>query len=289
MKKLPIWLLKFIAMFTKLCPKFVLDFRNYVGVRNHINWRQPKNLQEYALTILFNKSTDLDLYARLADKIEVRKFVEDRIGQQYLTILYGTWTNAKEIDFGTLPNRFVLKTNNGCGTNFIIKDKSKIDISRVVNELNYWLKYPYGALTGQIHYSRINPKILAEEYLEQSIEKDSLPYDYKFFCYKGVPRYVLYYEGRSLNGHITPNMLFDMEWNEISEAVNRPINHKVNPPISFEEMKQCVKQLCSGFDFVRVDFYEINGRPVFGEMTFTPDIIVNIRSDFNPLMQMFKE
>lgn len=289
MKKLPIWLLKFIAMFTKLCPKFVLDFRNYVGVRNHINWRQPKNLQEYALTILFNKSTDLDLYARLADKIEVRKFVEDRIGQQYLTILYGTWTNAKEIDFGTLPNRFVLKTNNGCGTNFIIKDKSKIDINRVVNELNYWLKYPYGALTGQIHYSRINPKILAEEYLEQSIEKDSLPYDYKFFCYKGVPRYVLYYEGRSLNGHITPNMLFDMEWNEISEAVNRPINHKVNPPISFEEMKQCVKQLCSGFDFVRVDFYEINGRPVFGEMTFTPDIIVNIRSDFNPLMQIFKE
>lgn len=289
MKKLPIWLLKFIAMFTKLCPKFVLDFRNYVGVRNHINWRQPKNLQEYALTILFNKSTDLDLYARLADKIEVRKFVEDRIGQQYLTILYGTWTNAKEIDFGTLPKRFVLKTNNGCGTNFIIKDKSKIDINRVVNELNYWLKYPYGALTGQIHYSRINPKILAEEYLEQSIEKDSLPYDYKFFCYKGVPRYVLYYEGRSLNGHITPNMLFDMEWNEISEAVNRPINHKVNPPISFEEMKQCVKQLCSGFDFVRVDFYEINGRPVFGEMTFTPDIIVNIRSDFNPLMQIFKE
>lgn len=289
MKKLPIWLLKFIAMFTKLCPKFVLDFRNYVGVRNHINWRQPKNLQEYALTILFNKSTDLDLYARLADKIEVRKFVEDRIGQQYLTILYGTWTNAKEIDFGTLPNRFVLKTNNGCGTNFIIKDKSKIDINRVVNELNYWLKYPYGALTGQIHYSRINPKILAEEYLEQSIEKDSLPYDYKFFCYKGVPRYVLYYEGRSLNGHITPNMLFDMEWNEISEAVNRPINHKVNPPISFEEMKQCVKQLCSGFDFVRVDFYEINGRPVFGEMTFTPDIIANIRSDFNPLMQIFKE
>ena len=289
MKKLPIWLLKFIAMFTKLCPKFVLDFRNYVGVRNHINWRQPKNLQEYALTILFNKSTDLDLYARLADKIEVRKFVEDRIGQQYLTILYGTWTNAKEIDFGTLPNRFVLKTNNGCGTNFIIKDKSIIDINRVVNELNYWLKYPYGALTGQIHYSRINPKILAEEYLEQSIEKDSLPYDYKFFCYKGVPRYVLYYEGRSLNGHITPNMLFDMEWNEISEAVNRPINHKVNPPISFEEMKQCVKQLCSGFDFVRVDFYEINGRPVFGEMTFTPDIIANIRSDFNPLMQIFKE
>ena len=150
------------------------------------------------------------------------------------------------------------------------------------------MKFPYGDLTGQIHYSMIKPLILAENYLKQSIESDILPYDYKFFCYKGQPKYVLYYEGRSLNGHVTPNMLFDMTWNPIPQAVIRPLDREIPKPSSFAEMIECVKKLCVGFDFVRVDFYEINNRPVFGEMTFTPDILVNVKRDYKNLMDMHK-
>lgn len=282
-------LLKTIALICKKIPRFILDIRYYKWTKRHINWSSPQNIQEYSLSLLFRKDTDLNLYADLADKVNVRKFIEDRIGKQYLTKLYGVWKSAYDIDFNALPEKFVLKTNNGCGANFVIKNINTIDTNKVIKDLNFWLQFPYGELTGQVHYSMIKPLVLAEEYLEQVKGEDILPYDYKFFCYKGEPKYILYYEGRLLNSHMTPNMLFDMEWTAIPDAVCRPTNHRINKPESFEEMKSCVKRLCEGFEFVRVDFYEIGGRPIFGEMTFTPDILVNIKQDFKPLMKIYEE
>ena len=269
-----------------LFPKFVLTFRYYRWTRKLIRWNNPRNTQEYSLGLLFKKNTDITLLANLADKVKVREFVRDKIGSQYLTEMYGCWASADEIDFDLLPDSFVLKTNNGCASNIIVRGKNSIDIEKVKSKLDYWLRFPYGALTGQIHYSKIKPLILAENYLEQSKDKDILPFDYKFFCYKGKPLYILYYEGRKLNGHITPNMLYDMNWNPLNSEVNFPINHVVNKPISFEIMKACVTSLCADFEFVRVDFYEIDNHPVFGEMTFTPDILTNIREDFYPLMRL---
>lgn len=286
--KYPLAVIKPLSAIGRRFPKFILDIRYFVHNKALIHWSDPENIQEYSLCQLFRSDTDLDRMARLADKVDVRDFIKEKIGENYLTELYGVYESADQIDFNLLPDRFVLKTNNGCGNNFIVKNKKALDISYVKKQLNYWLKFPYGNLTGQIHYSKIRPLILAEQFLEQSATEDILPFDYKFMCYKGEPRYVLYYEGRSLNGHTTPNMLFDMDWKAIPHAVKRPTDRNIKKPVSFDEMKQCVAGLCADFDFVRVDFYEIKGRPIFGEMTFTPDIIYNIREDFTGLMKIHK-
>lgn len=259
--------------------------RYYAWTKHIINWKKPRNIQEYSMCQLFREDTSLDFFAQLADKVGVREYVEQRVGRQYLNQLYGTWTSAEAIDFDSLPERFVLKTNNGCGSNVIVRDKKKMNREAIIRELAYWLSYPYGDLTGQIHYSRIRPLILAEEYLEQEKGKDSLPYDYKFFCFRGQPQFVMFYEGRKLNGHITQNMLFDLNWNPLPEAVKRPITHTIPRPQSLATMKELAATLSKGIDFVRVDFYEIDGKPIFGEMTLTPDIN-STRPDFSPLMQL---
>ncbi len=284
--RLKLLFLKPLSFLASFFPKQILSLRYFRSHGEFINWKHPQNTQVYAAYLLFQKRTDINLLADLADKVRVHDFVKERIGERYLNPLYGYWDSVDKIDFEALPDRFVLKTNNGCGNNIIVKNKSRMNIRDIKNKLDYWLHFPYGDLTGQIHYSRIKPLILAEKYLEQSKGKDILPYDYKFFCYQGKPLYVLYYEDRKLNGHLTPNMLFDMNWNPIPKVVRHPTAHSVSKPISFDEMKLCVARLCAGLEFVRVDFYEIDDRPVFGEMTFTPDMLTNILEDFSPLMKL---
>lgn len=288
MKRLPLPLVKMIARVTALCPRFVFALRYYRWSKKIIDWRNPRNLQEFSMCQLFSKEISLDFFAMLADKVAVRNFVKERIGEKYLNKLYGTWDSADKIDFKQLPDRFVLKTNNGCNSNVILKSKDGADIEAIRRKLDYWLHFPYGELTGQVHYSRIKPLILAEEYLEQKKGIDSLPYDYKFFCFNGEPRFILYYEERKLNEHVTPNMLFDLNWKPIPSAVRHPVSHDVARPQSLELMTRLATELSKGLRFVRVDFYEIDGNPIFGEMTLTPDVLTNIYTDFSPLMQAYK-
>lgn len=276
---LPLFIVKPISLINRFMPKLVLNVRYYSHNKCFINWKNPRNLHEYALSLLFNTTTDIEEYARLADKVSVRDFVSQLIGEQYLTRLYGVYGSSKDINLDELPDSFVVKTNNGCGNNIIVRDKRTFNEGSRI-QLDYWLQFPYGDLTGQKHYSRIKPLIFVEELLRQTDDADVLPYDYKFFCINGEPKYVLYYEGRTENQHVTPNMLFDLNWTPLPQAVLRPTTHNIPKPKSFDEMLICVKRLCAGFKFVRVDFYEIDGRPVFGEMTFTPDILVNIHESF---------
>ena len=285
----PLFIVKPLAYIAKLMPKTILNIRYFAHHKQFINWAKPRNLHEYALSLLFHSKTDLNTYARLADKLAVRDFVTQRIGEKYLTKLYGVYQDAGEIVIEDLPNSFVLKTNHGCGNNVVVKNKSNFDYQSSRKLLNYWMHFPYGNLTGQIHYSRIKPQIFAEEYLQQTTENDTLPYDYKFFCINGEPKYILYYEGRKVNQHETPNMLFDLEWTPQVDSVLRPTLREIPKPVSLEEMISCARTLSAGFKFVRVDFYEIDGRPVFGEMTFTPDILANIKTTFTDLMIDFNE
>lgn len=282
-ENLPISVLRILSSICKYCPKLILTLRNYRWTHTLINWKEPQNLQEYIFKLIIDSCSDKTKrreLADMADKIAVRKYVTEIIGSEYLPRLLGTWDNVDDINWESLTNAFAIKTNNGCGTNIIVRDKSKLNIDEAKSKLKRWMKFPYGQLSGQPQYSDIPPKILAEELLIQDEAPEALPYDYKFFCFKGEPRFILFYEGRTVNGHITFNRVYDINWQPIDSIVRRPSDHDIPRPKSFDEMLEAVKKLCRGLEFVRVDMYDIKGKPVFGEMTFTPDVTTNFTDKF---------
>lgn len=252
-----------------------------------LNIDNPKTLDEKIAYMAFR--TDTSEWTRLADKVRVRDYVKECGYGDYLPRLYGTWERAEDIDFSKLPTAFVIKTNNGSATNILVRDKSQLNEEEVRNQLDTWMKIDYGYLTCQPHYSRIKPLILAEEYL--GIEESGLKnnrimkslFDYKFYCINGVPMYVIVYTDRVPNSHDMKRTIYDMDWNMHQEflgkyAVSGP---EIEKPDNFETMKEMASKLSSRFPFVRVDFYNLKGKPIFGEMTFTPGMqeVSNIFSE----------
>lgn len=239
--------------------------------RKELNLDHPITFNEKIQWIKLNAVTEKT--TQLADKYRVREWVEKKIGQEYLIPLLGVWDSWEEIEFDRLPNRFVLKCNHGSGMNIIVKDKTKMDMKTAEQKINFWLQVNFAFLYQdfQMQYYGIKPKIIAEQYMEMFGHEDLT--DYKFHCFDGKPTYCQVISERSKNECID---FYDMNWNHqdfIDEPIWSPIKNSkvaIEKPVSFEQMRSIAATLSEGFPFVRVDLYEINGKPYFGEMTFTP-------------------
>ena len=210
------------------------------------------------------------LKSRLADKFLVRRWVADKIGEQYLIPLLGVWDDFDDIDFDELPDQFVLKCNHGAGMNIIVRDKKSFDKRNAREKLNAWLAVDYSAQLGlELHYTRIKRKIIAEKFMTNGDLPDLT--DYKFSCFNGKINHC-----KVISGHTTDLRLdyFDMNWHRLKfeQKTNPNSDHpeRIPPPKNFELMTKLAATLSEGFAFVRVDFYEIDGKVYFGEMTFTP-------------------
>ena len=225
------------------------------------------NLNTYTEKMQWEKVYDENpLKVKIADKYEVRDWVKEKIGEKYLIPLLGVYDSFDEIDFSKLPDSFVIKTNHGSGTNYIVKDKSSFDKRRAKLMFDDWMATDYGYNTGfELHYSKIKRKIIIEKYMETA-EKELQ--DYKFLCFDGQPKFCWVDTGRY--SHHTRNV-YDMDWNlqpftqERYELYKKPIPC----PKNFNLMKEIACKLSNGFPHVRVDLYNIDGQIYFGEMTFT--------------------
>ena len=206
------------------------------------------------------------LKTKLSDKYLVRDWVEETIGSEYLIPLLGVWDDYSAIDFGQLPEKFVLKTNHSSGWNLIVTDKSKIDHKKFKRLFNKYLKRNYAFHNDlQLQYIDIEPKIIAEEFLQDS--KGELR-DYKFMCFDGKPYYCWVDVGRHSDQY---RNIYDMDWNLQSWNYNVFENYPtpLPKPENYEKMVELAKILSKGFSHVRVDLYNIDGKIYFGEMTFT--------------------
>lgn len=239
----------------------------------NINWEHPKNLIEkiYWLQLF----TDTSLWTLCADKFRMREYVKKKGLEMLLPHNYGHWQNANEIDYNKLPNGFVLKTTNGCGQVFIVKNKEDLDIKSTNKLLNQWMKIKYGFTDAQIHYSRIKPCIIAEELLIGSQNPQS-PFltDYKVWCFHGKPECVLVvYDRDKSSQHGYRLAVYDLNWINISNKVLIKGPHfggvDLPRPTTLSTMFDVAKKLSQDFAEVRIDFYEINGRLYIGEMTFS--------------------
>lgn len=235
-----------------------------------INWDQPKNLIEkiYWLQLYSNTSA----WTKCADKYLVRDYVKGKGCGQILNTLYGKWDDVHQIDWDTLPKSFVLKTNNSCGKVIIVKDKNEISTKEIEKELDAWLNSKYGYHNAQLHYTKIKPCIIAEKLLFNEENPRQSLIDYKIWCFNGVPESVLVVYNRTNKSYLLT--AYDMDWKNITEtALNKNLESvsgaEVQKPKSFEDMIHYAKILSKGFPQVRIDFYDIRGEVVFGEMTFS--------------------
>lgn len=216
---------------------------------------------------LYAKKMSGELYAMssFVDKFEVRKFVIDRIGENYLTALYDIIYDVKEIEYEKLPNQFVMKLNNGFGRNLIVKDKNATSEGELKGVIKRWLNSSPYLETRELQYKNVKHCVIFEEYLKC----DTGIKDYKLFCFNGEPEFIQVISERCDGSQ--RNNFYDLDWLplDISRDAHET-GERESKPECLSEMLRAAKKLSSDFQFVRVDFYIINNKVIFGELTFTP-------------------
>lgn len=249
-------------------------YYNFVFGRN-ADLENPRSLIEKIYWMQLN--LDTSMWTLCSDKYRVRHFIHNLGLSEYLPKLYGCWSNPYEIDFEKLPQSFVLKLNNGCGSVILVKNKSIIDQKKIIKQLLQWLKIPFGYSGFEPHYLKINPCILAEELLIQGEEQNNFsPFsivDYKVWCINGIPESI--FVGYNRTSNKLSMALFDIEWNSLSEKLLNTDCDTYYPetiiprPLCLSKMLEMAQQISSSFPECRVDFYIVDNQPVIGEMTFS--------------------
>lgn len=259
----------------KINPKLAANIVYKKVTGRNINFENPQDLIEKIAWLELN--TDTSLWTFCSDKYRVREFVKERGCEETLVKLYGAWQDPYDIDFDKLPKQFVIKANNGCGTVMIVKDKNELNIEQTKRTLKKWIRRPYGYSSSQLHYLSIVPCIIAEELLFQhealnKVSPKSIV-DYKVWCFNGEPESILVTFNRtkeSLN-----LKLYSTDWEDISHNIVYGGHYpkcnelQIPKPECLALILESAKKLSYGFPEVRVDFYVIDNKPKFGELTFS--------------------
>lgn len=213
---------------------------------------------------IFSRNQNNCIYV---DKILVRNFVEKRIGSYVLNEIFWSGKDLSEIDPLTLPEKFVIKSNNSSGKNIFVKNVKNIDWYEVLNTTRQWLKQDYSLLYSEWQYRWVKPMLLIENLLEDC--SGNVPIDYKFFCFDGRVGMVQVDVNRFVNH---TRVLFDREFNRLPATyVYEMYTDELKKPTCYDEMLKIAEDLSRGESFLRVDLYDYSGRPVFGEITLHPE------------------
>lgn len=253
-----------MGMLNLLSDKAHITLKYRLSMGHPLNWKHPETFTE---KLNWLKLNDHDpRYLGIVDKWEVMDFVKERIGEEYCVKKFGVWEHFDDIDFDTLPEQFVLKCTHDSGGVVICKDKGNFDREAARKKLESSLKRNYYWLSREWPYKQIQPRILAEEYLEDC-EKGGLP-DYKFFCFDGAPKFLFVATGRAEGD--TRFDFFDTDYHWLPVKQHYP-NADTPPerPRCFDEMLELSRKLSEGFKHVRVDFFQAGGKVYFGELTLT--------------------
>lgn len=203
-------------------------------------------------------------YTQLVDKYEVRKYVQEKIGDKYLFPVLGVWDRFEDINFDELPDEFVLKCTHDSGSVKIIKDKSEIDKDSLQRFFHGRQKINPYAFGREYPYKEVKPRIICERFMRTPDGK--APNDYKFFCFNGEPYIMFVATERETD---TKFDFFDMEFNHLPIYNIHPNSERsIKKPLCFDEMIEISRNLSAGMKFVRIDLYEIDGQVYFGEFTF---------------------
>jgi len=208
------------------------------------------------------------LKIKCSDKILVRDYCKSKLGIDLFIPIIGIWDKFDDIDFSELPKDFVLKTNHGSHTNIIVRN-GVLDKVSAKKKFESWLSKDWSWYGKEMAYYPIERKIFAEKFVKDKSNGELT--DYKFLCFNGEPKYCQVINDRGNKGfHLN---YYDMDFNFVdisrTDVQNNP-NSLDKKPSSFDIMKKYAKILSEDFNFVRVDFYEIDANPYLSELTFFP-------------------
>lgn len=227
------------------------------------NLKNPKTYNEKLNWLkLYDRNSN---YIKMVDKYEAKEYVAEIIGNEYIIPTLGVWNQFDDIDFSLLPDKFVLKCTHDSEGLVIVKDKSKLDKVAARNKIDLALKCKFYYIGREWIYKNIVPRIIAEEYMEDHLDGELR--DYKIFCFNGKPKAVLIVSGRG-SGE-TKCDVYDLDFNHLDLILHYPnSSSSLRKPVTFEKMIELSEILSKDLSHVRVDFYEVDGKLYFGELTF---------------------
>ena len=255
---------KAILVTTRIIPDELylrIAYRMVTGKTLHLN--PPVTFNEKLQWLkLHNRQP---LFTQMVDKYGVREFIKERIGEEYLIPVYGVWDKPENVDFSTLPDRFVLKCTHDCGGVIICRDKSKFNKEDAISTLKECMKKNFYYQGREWPYKNVIPRVYAEAYLEDKGETQLT--DYKVFNFNGTPR-IIQVDFDRYTDH--KRKFFDTEWNEMDVTFHQPYQSDkvIKKPACLDEMLELSRKLSAGFPHLRTDFYIVNDRLYVGEMTF---------------------
>jgi len=234
----------------------------YKAMKKPLNLNNPITFNEKIQWLKLYDSTPIKTI--LSDKYLVRNWVKEKIGEQYLIPLLGVYENFEDINFNKLPNQFVIKCNHGSGYNILVKDKNKLNVGIIRAKIKKWMKQNYSNLGKELNYRDIQPKIIIEKYMD---DNSGDLRDYKINCFNGKPEFLWMDADRHSNHK---RNLYDLNWKQLPYKLNSHYETFPSPekPKYLKKLIKLASILSKGFSYVRVDFYIVNEKIYFGEMTF---------------------
>lgn len=240
-----------------------MQYRRATG--EQLDLKHPRTINEKLQWLkLHNRDP---LYTRLVDKVEVKKIVSDLIGEEHVIPTLAVWNSADEIDYDSLPDRFVIKCSHDSGGVFVCRDKNSFNREHVREELRARLKHNFYWDGREWPYKNVPRRIIAEQFLDEGNNSDLT--DYKILCFNGEPKYCQVITDRRTDEKID---FFDMDWNlqPFQGVAKKPHNSNLQKPAEFETMKRIARILSAGKCYARIDLYTVKDRVYFGEITFFP-------------------
>ena len=240
-----------------------MRYRLYVGKKLDLN-----NPHTYNEKLCWQKLYDHNpLYTTMVDKYAAKEYVANIIGDEYIIPTIGHWERPEEIDWDSLPKQFVLKTTHDSGGVIVVKDIDKLDKAKAIAKLNKCLKSDNYAVTREWPYKNVHRRVIAEQYMED--QKTGELRDYKFFSFDGEVKAMFISQDRGKAGEEVKFDYFDADFNHLDIHQYHDAGKSTpEKPVCFDEMKMLASKLSKGLPQVRVDFYEVNGKVYFGELTF---------------------
>lgn len=255
-----------LPIFYKMDDEKFLKIKYFLIFRKKLNLDNPETFNEKLQWLkLYNRKPE---YTKMVDKYEVKKYIADLIGNEYLIPTLGIYDSFDDIDFKKLPNKFVIKCTHDSGSILICKDKSVIDINKAKKQFNKTMKRNFYYFGREWAYKNVKPRIIIEKYMED--ESLSELKDYKVFNFNGQSK-LIQVDFNRFSGH--KRNMYNTKWEKLDMNLIYKINKdiQIEKPQHLEQILKLSSKLSKGSAFMRTDFYVIKDKIYFGEITFYPE------------------